>query len=65
MAAGGGLRAADSVEWGTVTPSGAAPQDGLTPVALAELLDRSRKGPAHRYANAQDGFLDLAEEMTR
>lgn len=95
VAAGGGLRSADSVEWGTVltsetasgtTPaatSGTAPETtpeaasetppetipegsgGLTPARLAELLERSRKGPAHRYANAQDGFLDLAEEMNR
>ncbi|MEZ0073255.1 SDR family NAD(P)-dependent oxidoreductase [Planotetraspora sp. GP83] len=61
VAAGGGLRAADSVEWG----SAPVPRDTLDPAELAELLDRSRKGPAHSYTNAKDGFLDFAEEMTR
>ncbi|MGI8331196.1 SDR family NAD(P)-dependent oxidoreductase [Actinomadura scrupuli] len=62
VAAGGGLRVASSVEWGTVAlPTGSA----LDPAGLAGLVADSRKGPAHEYVNAQDGFLDFAEEMTR
>jgi NAD(P)-dependent dehydrogenase (short-subunit alcohol dehydrogenase family) len=62
VVAGGGLRVASAVEWGTV----ALPSDDLLdPAGLAELITRSRKGPAHEYVNAQQGFLDFAEEMTR
>ncbi|GIH28705.1 short-chain type dehydrogenase/reductase [Acrocarpospora phusangensis] len=60
VSAGTGLRAADAVEWGTV-PAASADR----PESLAELLSRSRAGAAHRYANAQLGFLDFAEEMSR
>jgi NAD(P)-dependent dehydrogenase (short-subunit alcohol dehydrogenase family) len=60
VAAGGAVRAAGAVEWGTVPlPAGG----DLDPAGLAELLVRSRKGPARRYVNAQDGFLEFAEEM--
>ncbi|GII32668.1 SDR family NAD(P)-dependent oxidoreductase [Planotetraspora mira] len=59
VAAGSGLRASDSVEWGTVPASCSGPAE------LADLLGRSRKGPVHRYTNARDGFLDFAAEMTR
>jgi NAD(P)-dependent dehydrogenase (short-subunit alcohol dehydrogenase family) len=60
VAAGGGLRAANSVEWGTVPLSG---EGDLAPDGLAELLERSRKGPAHEYVHAQDAFQDLATEL--
>jgi NAD(P)-dependent dehydrogenase (short-subunit alcohol dehydrogenase family) len=60
VAAGGGLRVAASVEWGTVPLPGAG---DLAPAELADLLERSRKGPAHQYAHAQDAFQDFAAEL--
>ncbi|MEO5877339.1 MAG: SDR family NAD(P)-dependent oxidoreductase, partial [Streptosporangiaceae bacterium] len=62
VAAGGGLRVASPVEWGTV-PLPAGPT--LDPAGLSALVALSRKGPVHEYVNAQDGFLDLAEELNR
>ncbi|WP_106396243.1 SDR family NAD(P)-dependent oxidoreductase [Actinocorallia populi] len=60
VAAAGGLRVATSVEWGTVALTPGADD----PAELASLLERSRKGPAHEYAHAQDGFQDFAKELT-
>ncbi|RAY12777.1 oxidoreductase [Actinomadura craniellae] len=61
VAAGGGLRIATSVEWGTVPLPAGGPLD---PAELAALVERSRKGPAHEYVHAQDGFQDFAEELS-
>ncbi|MEO3786842.1 SDR family NAD(P)-dependent oxidoreductase [Actinocorallia sp. B10E7] len=60
VAAGGGLRVATSVEWGTVPLT----ENTDDPAELASLLERSRKGPAHEYLHAQDGFQDFAKELT-
>ena len=59
VAAAGVLRVATSVEWGTVPLTPGADD----PAELSALLERSRKGPAHEYAHAQDGFQDFAEEL--
>lgn len=59
VAAAGGLRVADAVEYGTVRHDGPVDAAGL-----AGLLERSRSGPAHRYAHAQDAFQDFARELS-
>lgn len=58
VAAGSGLRIADSVEGGTVR----RPAD-LTPDALAGLIATSRSGKAHTYTHAQEAFQDFAAEL--
>lgn len=58
VAAGSGLRVADSVEGGTVRLP-----DDLTPKALADLLAESRSGTPHTYAHAQEAFQDFAAEL--
>ncbi|MET1074978.1 MAG: SDR family NAD(P)-dependent oxidoreductase [Umezawaea sp.] len=59
VAAAGGLRVATSVEWGTV------PLDATAdPAGLAAAVAASRAGDPHEYLNAQDGFLDFAQELT-
>lgn len=59
VAAAGGLRVAEAAEYGTVRHDGA-----LDPAGLADLVERSRKGPAHRYSHAQDAFQDFAGELS-
>ncbi|GAB2830062.1 SDR family NAD(P)-dependent oxidoreductase [Actinocorallia aurea] len=59
VAAAGGLRLADAVEYGTVRHDTAL--DGQ---ALAGLLKASRSGPAHSYVHAQDAFQDFARELS-
>lgn len=60
VAAGGVLRATDSVEWATVP----LPDSGeaLSPALLADLLDRSRAGQWRRYDQSIDAFTELAGE---
>ena len=58
VAAGSGLRVADSVEGGTVR----LPHD-LTPASLAELVATSRAGQPHTYAHAQEAFQDFAADL--
>ncbi len=58
VAAGSGLRVADSVEGGTVR----LPAD-LTALTLAELVATSRSGPPHTYAHAQEAFQDFAADL--
>ncbi|MDX6741156.1 SDR family NAD(P)-dependent oxidoreductase [Actinocorallia sp. A-T 12471] len=59
VAAAGGLRVADAVEYGTVRHD-----DSVDGAGLTELLERSRSGPAHTYVHAQDAFQDLARELS-
>lgn len=59
ITANGAVRAASSVEWGTVALPDA---DALTPVTLRALLETSRLGAAHEYRTAQEGFLEFAKE---
>jgi NAD(P)-dependent dehydrogenase (short-subunit alcohol dehydrogenase family) len=59
VTANGALRAASSVEWGTVAlPSGSP----LSPARLDELLQASRAGSAHEYPTAQLAFEEFAAE---
>ena len=57
---GGGLRAADAVEYATVE-LGDAPLD---PERLAALLALSRGGAARNYPDAMSAFSDLASDVT-
>jgi len=57
----GGLRSAGTVEYGSVR----LPSGPLTPAALAELVDESRRAPAREYTDAMSAFLDLAGDLTR
>lgn len=59
VAAGNGLRLAESVEYDTVLRQGGA----LTPIELEALLDRSASGKNHTYVHAQEAFQDLAAEL--
>ena len=62
VTANGALRAASSVEWGTVRlPSGSP----LSPAALGELLQASRAGEVHEYPTAQLAFDSFAAETLR
>jgi NAD(P)-dependent dehydrogenase (short-subunit alcohol dehydrogenase family) len=66
VAAGAGLRATDTEERGTVLlPPDAADLagSGLSGAGLAELLERSRRGPRHRFAHAQEAFQSLASDL--
>lgn len=58
VAAGGGMRVADSVEGGTVMLT-----DGLTSAELQTLIDKSRSGSTHTYEHALDAFQDFASEL--
>ncbi len=60
VSAGGGLRVADAVEWGTVLLPGGPT---LTPGELSDLVARSRCGPAHTYRRAQDAFQGLTADL--
>ncbi len=60
VSAGGGLRVADAVEWGT-QPVPATPT--LGPDELTDLVERSRAGTPHTYAHAQDAFQSLAADL--
>ena len=57
---GGGLRATDAVEFGTVPLSAE-----LSPAALAGLIGQSRAQTPTTYATAQDAFLDFAGSIER
>lgn len=58
VAAGSGMRVADSVEGGTVMLT-----DGLTPDDLQSLIDKSRAGSTHTYEHALEAFKDFASEL--
>lgn len=58
VAAGAGMRVADSVEGGTVMLP-----DGLTPAELRDLIDKSRAGSPHTYEHALEAFQDFASEL--
>lgn len=58
VAAGSALRAADSIESGTVMLP-----DHLTPDGLADLLATSRTGTQHTYDHAQEAFQDFAAKF--
>ena len=57
---GGGMRAAAAVEFGTVHLP-----DGLSPDALAGLVEQSRAQAPTSYPTAQDAFLDFASSVAR
>ncbi|MFT4288749.1 SDR family NAD(P)-dependent oxidoreductase [Nocardioides sp.] len=57
---GGGLRAADDVEWETVLLPESAP---LTGPELSRLLDNSRAGQPHTFPEAQAAFQSLAADL--
>ncbi|MGJ9422576.1 SDR family NAD(P)-dependent oxidoreductase [Aeromicrobium sp. CF3.5] len=59
VAAGTGLRVADSVQHATVRLP-----DALTPAALDDLLTLSRSGTSHTYDHAHEAFLDFAADLT-
>lgn len=61
VAAGSGLRVADTVENGTVMLPSA---DRLVPDELTELLAKSRAGDQHTYDFAQEAFQSLAADLT-
>lgn len=56
---GGGLRAATTVEFGTV----ALPENGLSPDGLTALVAESRAAGWQDYPEAQAAFLSLAEDV--
>lgn len=58
VAAGAGMRVADSVEGGTVMLP-----DGLTAAEMQELIDKSRSGSPHTYEHALEAFQDFASEL--
>ncbi len=58
VAAGSGLRIAESVEGDTVRLP-----DDLTPAVLADLIATSRSGSSHTYAHAQEAFQDFAADL--
>ncbi len=58
VCAGGSLRAASAMEFGTVALPGAA----IAPAQLAALIDQSRAAGPRDYPEAQSAFLDFAEE---
>ncbi|GAA1245224.1 SDR family NAD(P)-dependent oxidoreductase [Janibacter melonis] len=60
VAAGSGIRLAESVEGGTVRLQDAA---RLDPFVLSDLLDRSRAGERHTYSDAQAAFQSLAADL--
>jgi NAD(P)-dependent dehydrogenase (short-subunit alcohol dehydrogenase family) len=61
VCAAGGLRAASSVEWGTVRlPSGA-----VSAAQLGELISQSRESEPREYREAILGFQDLATDLTQ
>ena len=60
VAAGQGLRVAESVEGATVL----VPPGPLTPGTLEELLRRSAAGGTHTYPEAQEAFQDFAAELS-
>lgn len=62
VTANGALRAASSVEWGTVRIPGGPT---LEPATLEHLLRTSRAGVPHEYAFAQQAFEDFAAETVR
>ncbi len=56
VSAGGGLRVASAVEWGTV----ALPGGSITPGELTDLIARSRKAEPREFPEAQAAFRDFA-----
>lgn len=58
VCAGGALRVASAVEFGTVALPGAV----LAPAQLQALIDQSRAAAPRDYLEAQAAFLDFAEE---
>jgi NAD(P)-dependent dehydrogenase (short-subunit alcohol dehydrogenase family) len=59
VTAGGGLRVASTVEWGTVELPGTA----ITPGALTELIASSRQGEPREFPEAQQAFQDFAASL--
>lgn len=64
VTAGSGVRAADSVEGGTVMLPEHPTPGHLTPDGLAGLLATSRSGAPHTYDHAQEAFQDFAAELS-
>ena len=60
MCAAGAIRAATTVEFGTV----ALPVDTLTPTELGRLIALSRTSPPRDYPEADSAFLDFAAEIS-
>lgn len=60
VAGGGGLRATDTVEFGTVR---IPPGGHLSPDGLVDLLAASRSAPARTYPEAHAAFVDLAGDL--
>ncbi|MET0236560.1 MAG: SDR family NAD(P)-dependent oxidoreductase [Kibdelosporangium sp.] len=60
VSAGGGLRVAGTVEWGTV----ALPGTQITPDELTDLIARSRQAEPREFPEAQVAFQDFAASLT-
>ncbi|MET0133656.1 MAG: SDR family NAD(P)-dependent oxidoreductase [Kibdelosporangium sp.] len=59
VAAGGGLRVASTVEWGTV----ALPGTSITPGELTDLIAHSRQARPREFREAQAAFEDFAASL--